>query len=1143
MGLSQSKDAVLECLKELGQGDQRLEPLKELFWSQLNYRRINSSISRRTWPDTVAEALATDPVLLASAGPDKDFRIIYAQLDADKLQLGAERPVVSRLLQDHPYALFVFSDSTQKHWHFLNVKDDKQHDKRRLFRRITVGPEEQLRTACERIAMLDVAHDTDWIRALRHPLGVNDIQHRHDQAFDVEEVGQGFYQGYRERFRSFVEAIDRSNKGKAHFMGDRGKHNVRRFTQLLLGRVLFLYFIQKKLWLNNEPEFLFTRFKPYQGHERRNYYWDILEPLFFEGLNRPGQQKKILKETCTIPYLNGGLFEAKKDFCEADELTHPVVPNSQFADLFAFLNSYNFTVAESTPLDQDVDIDPEMLGQVFENLLTAEDRHASGTYYTPRPIVSFMCRESIFQYLSGTTALTRALYDDLFEAPLDGRLPNIKADLARHVLTSLESIRILDPAVGSGAFLLGTLHELIHLRTVCGRMLGESETVQVARIGQWKREIVGNNIFGVDINHEACEIARLRLWLSMVVDQAEASPLPNLDYRIVQGDTLREHLDGEPILPPHTGPGFEKEHNLFGTIKPQGKLYVEERAKHTVSIVRHLADYFKTTADAEKRRLREAIQLDIGAILQEHWRTHEAHWKRESDLVLEKALQMHRKPEDLPRNWHAKLTEARAHQDRIDAERAAFKKDGTLPVTPLRLLFAEAFAATPSGFDIVIANPPYVRQELIRKLKPQLEKEFESFFCGTADLYTYFYKRGLDLLREGGVLCYIAPNKFMRAAYGANTRKLLTNNAMPELIIDFGDLPIFEATTYPAILLVKKGVSSESREISVAVMKDETKLVHLDEAIKSESFAMQVQDLSETGWTLERPEVLRLMKKLRDKGVPLGEYVKGRFYRGILTGFNEAFVIDEATRRQLIKEDPRSAELIKPWLRGRDIKKWRAEWAKLYLITIASSANKEWPWSDLRSDEKAFKVFEKSYTAIAKHLANYEKKLRERDDQGEFWWELRSCAYYGEFERPKIVYPNITKSNIFAFDTSAMFTNQKCFIIPTDDKYLLGVLNSSIVLTWFHSSLPLLRGGFFEPGAIFMGQLPVRTVSASHKTPIIKRVDGILKAPANSRSLEVEIDELLFELYGLTTVERNVIRHQAQALSKYENNDTCEESD
>lgn len=742
-----------------------------------------------------------------------------------------------------------------------------------------------------------------------------------------------------------------------------------------------------------------------------------------------------------------------------------------------------------------------------------------------------MCRESIFQYLSGATGLTRDSYDDLFEAPLDGRLPEINRDLARHILDSLRSIRILDPAAGSGAFLLGTLHELIHLRTVCGRMLGESEMVEAAHIGKWKREIVANNIFGADISHEACEIARLRLWLSLVVDEPEASPLPNLDYRIVQGDTLREQLDGEPIVPPQTGPSFEKEHNIFGTVKSQGKLYAGERAKRTVSIVRHLADYFHTTADAEKRRLRDAIQLDIGAILQEHWRTYEAHWKRESDLVLDKALQMHRKPEDLPRNWHAKLGEAQAHVNRIEAERQAFRKDGTLPVTPLRLLFAGAFAATPSGFDIVIANPPYVRQELIRQLKPQLKEEFESFFCGTADLYTYFYARGLDLLREGGVLCYIAPNKFMRAAYGAHTRKLLTSNATPKLIIDFGDLPIFEATTYPAILLIKKEVPTESREISVAVMKEEAKLVHLDETIKSESFAMQVQDLSETGWTLERPEVLRLMRKLREKGVPLGEYVKDCFYRGIVTGCNEAFVIDEATRRQLIKEDPRSAELIKPWLQGRDIKKWRAEWSKLFVLYV--------PWECQIND----------YPPIKEHLQNFKVVLARRPEvrEGRYpWYALGRYAaeYHTEFERPKIVWGNLATKPKFAIEEKPHYISAPANLIPSDDLYLLGLLNSTIC-SFLISFLAAVRGGsFLEFKPMYVEHLPVFLASSSQKNPIVKHVRSILEGPSSQRvsTLELQIDELFFDLYGLTADERQLILYRTVGQPNDDDDVEAEES-
>jgi hypothetical protein len=299
----------------------------------------------------------------------------------------------------------------------------------------------------------------------------------------------------------------------------------------------------------------------------------------------------------------------------------------------------------------------------------------------------------------------------------------------------------------------------------------------------------------------------------------------------------------------------------------------------------------------------------------------------------------------------------------------------------------------------------------------------------------------------------------------------------------------------------------------------------LGEVVQKGASTLPQSALNERGWTLDRADALKLMAKLREKGVRLEDYVKGRFYRGILTGLNEAFVINEETRKRLIKEDPKSKEIIKPWLRGRDIKKWRAEWVGLYIIAIASSANKKWPWSPGETRADPEKVFARTYPAIYAHLSQHKDALVRRDDQGEFWWELRSCAYYAEFERPKIVYPNITKTNIFSYDESRFLTNQKCFIIPSADKHLLGVLNSSIVMYWFKSTLPLLRGEFYEPSSIFMKDLSIFPATEKQKAPIIERVEDILRDPVGPHvlRLESEIDELIFDLYGLTEEERQMI--------------------
>lgn len=1131
---------VLDLLKDL----KGLDPLKQLFWSELNYSRVNQPLSRRGWTDAASKALADDPVLFASGGQDNGFHIIYARLAFDALLLGHERLVVTKLLKNHPYSLFVFSNKAQHRWHFINVKYHPDETKRRVFRRITILPNEHYRTAAERISMLDL----ESIQPELYGTSPLEIQARHDEGFDVEKIGKAFFLGYKEHFWSFVDEIRNNNRGRAHFNGEKGEKNLHRLTQLILGRVLFLYFIQKKIWLNSDKSFLRNLFAPYKESSGSAFYTKCLEPLFFNCLNNAGMNKRIGDACYEIPYLNGGLFEPRVELFEGDPVKGPLVPDRSFRRLFDFLNGYNFTIAESTPIDQDVDIDPEMLGKVFENILAAEDRHASGTYYTPRTIVEFMCRESLFHHLHEKTDIERRSYDDLFEAHLEGRYPSLSKDQARAVQGRLRDIKVLDPAAGSGAFLLGMLHELMHLRAVCGRVLGEPDAVQLAKLGEWKREMIGNNLFGVDNNPEACEIARLRLWLSMVVDEEEPSPLPNLDYRIVEGDTLREKLDGEPILPPRSGPGFETEDDLFRTLKPQGKLYAKERDERTASIVRHLSSYYRTNADAEKRRLRDAIKQDLAAIVEEHWKEHEEHWEREKNTVLEKALQMHKKPDELPRDWSNKLKEAGEHLERIRNEREKFKADGTWPVTPLRLFFAEAFAANPGGFDIVLANPPYVRQEIIRPIKPRLKEEFGEFFSSTADLYTYFYARGLDLLRPGGILCFIAPNKFMRAGYGKNTRKLLTTQAAPKVVIDFGELPVFKAGTDPAIVMVQKGHLAGDI-LTAADIKDASEIDRVAEVIRRSGFIMNVSDLSEDVWTLDRQEVMSLMKKMKQNCVPLSEYSKEQLYYGIKTGFNEAVVIDEVTKKRLIREDPQSKEVIKPWLRGRDIKKWQAEWARLHLITIASSSNKQWPWTDL-PDKKAEEAFARTYPAVYGHLAQFKKQMMKRDDQGEYWWELRSCAYYKNFERAKIIYPIIAKQMRAAYDHEGYLHNDKCFMISSADFFLMAIMNSSLMDYYFRQNFighgDPFAGGRLEFRGIFMEQMPVFPATSKQKAPIIKRVEKILalqssppvqggvtegrggfagepKQAAEIARLEREIDEETYKLYGLTEKEIGIV--------------------
>jgi len=1056
----------------------------------------------------------------------RGLSVIHLQGQSDgRLGKQLERVAIRRLKARYPLAWFIFSDASGRLWHFVNMKKEAVASggaNRLVLRRMEIAPEvaNRLRTSVERLAMI-----RDGLAACAN---ASEVQSLLDRGFDVEAVGKDFFGGYKEHFWRLVDAVIEHNKGKAWFMGEDGEINARHYAMLLMGRILFLHFIQRKGWLNGEQDFLAGRLNRFRNDPAgTGFLWDVLFPLFFEGLAVPGEEKRIGSEICRIPFLNGGLFEPHEDFREADELERPLIPNRLFLDFFAFLGRYNFTIAESTPLDQEVGVDPEMLGKVFENLLAKEDRHATGTYYTPRTIVSFMCRESLFQYLQGKAGLDRAQFRALLDHVWHGQPEGVDEDVCRRVLDALESVRVLDPAIGSGAFPLGMLHELVELKVACKRLLGESEESLLANMARLKTNTIERSLFGVDINVEACEIARLRLWLAMVVDEDAPTPLPNLDYHIVQGDTLREKLDGEPILPPRIEQAdsglAEQQTALPGLGAPQLSLgtTVGERARHTVNIIRALHEFYAASDAREKRRLKEEIETSLKAILNEHWDEKERHFNAEIDAVLEQAMQVGRDRTSLPRNWEKRLRVAEDGLQRIQEEREALEKDGRWPVTPLRLFFADVFAGSNPGFDIVIANPPYVRQEVIKPIKPQLKEEFGEFFASTADLYTYFYARGLDLLRQGGVLCFIAPNKFMRAGYGKNTRRLLARQAAPRIVIDFGDLPIFEATTYPSIVMVEKAAPDERDEARAAVFTEDAQIEHVEETLDAIGFPMPVAALKEDGWTLERPEVLALMEKLRERGTPLGEYVQGRFYRGVLTGLNEAFVIDEATRRRLIGEDPNSADIIRPWLRGRDIRKWKADWAGLYVIFSRRGTDID------------------RYPAIKRHLERFREDLEPKTSPSQRrgrkpglykWFEIQdNIAYYAEFERPKVVYADIAKHMRASYDTTGSFAANTMYIVPTDDLSLLAFLNSKL-FDWFARQNFQCLGNPWQGGRLrfiaqYMKTVPIIPASDLQKAPIIERVEAILAAPQapDVPHFESEIDDLVYRLYGLNEAEIAIV--------------------
>lgn len=729
--------------------------------------------------------------------------MIYCRLDSDRLSLASERRVMEKLHSDgHDRALFVFSDAGRVRWHFVNVRFSDDEGRRRLYRRITVGPREEHRTASERLAMLDL-DGMDGAYAL-------DVQARHEQAFAVEPVTNEFFGEYAKVFTRVERLVE----------GIADAERKRLFTQRLFNRLMFLAFVQKKGWLEfgGSTDYLPELWKDYERDDfgGKNFYRDRLKPLFFAGLspanevdvagiNNGGYTAEVFGD---VPPLNGGLFERDRDGSDDDDAI--VVPDAAIeAVLEDLFGRFNFTVTESTPLDVEVAVGPEVLGRVFEELVTG--RHETGSYYTPKPVVSFMCREALKGHLG---ARLESDSPEAIRRFVEEHDPSGLRD-GEGALEALRTVTVCDPACGSGAYLLGMLHELIDLRE---RLFAVRSLDAVSNYDR-KLEIIHKNLYGVDLDPFAVNIARLRLWLSLVVEfEGEGKPpsLPNLDFKIEAGDSL---------LAPDPSGGFDIDVIRYGQINELEELKARFLKAH----------------GPEKIRLRGEI-----------------------DGLLDEIS-----------GW--------AHPS------------GKVPGFDWQVQFAEVFAdnanGTSGGFDVILANPPYVRMELFKGIKPALRKNFPEVHSDRADLYVYFYGRALQLLGSGGMLAFISSNKWFRAGYGKKLRKLVADTTHVTSITDFGDLPVFEgATAYPMVFTAQKGRSATGEPTLFTLAKSlDPPYPDVAALVRDTGNRLPPDALNGSDWSLTDESTTVRLRKMKSAGVTLGEYVKGRLYYGVKTGLNKAF--------------------------------------------------------------------------------------------------------------------------------------------------------------------------------------------------------------------------------------------------------------
>ena len=961
------------------------------------------------------------------------------------------------------------------------------------------------------------------------------------EAFSVEPVTKAFFESYKALYDEKLTFLSKDQAivnifAKAYPQEDPQKA-ISTFIKKLLGRIVFLYFIQKKGWLGvpkdgkwgeGDKKFL----KNLYDNHNSGFYEKALAPLFFESLNKDrrddGNYSPIFD--CRIPFLNGGLFE--ENGVDRDEMLCELLDKEFFADIFELFELYNFTIDESTPSEIEVGIDPEMLGKVFENLI--DYNKELGAFYTRRGIVHFMCKNSLVLKLTQVFGeenkehIEKLIYNQ--ESDNDFARKN-----GRKILDTLKTLKILDPAIGSGAFPMGLLSEILSIHTTLDKTLDDSS------LAKSKRAIIENNIYGIDIDSDAIEIAKLRFWLSIAVDEEEPRPLPNLDFKFMQGNSLLETLDGFELLPKdllvtHSVPidslFSKKELGLQEDLLDYGN----RQNSAFISIKDNIHAFFKTTDPKEKQNIKENIRDEISKILEEQIENGEKQLVGiEKDIA---EIQAHggkesKRIKNLEKQYDKLFTQLNnAYKFQESFINRGFRTD---LLFLYKLFFGEVFQE--GGFDIVIGNPPYIRQEDIF-LKDQIKSEFGDFFNGKADIFTYFFAKGLQVLKPNGILSFITSNKWARAGYGTPLRKLILSNTFSSYI-DFNGVKAFEnATVDTSITTLIKSPSSkdwcfptfalQQSQNPQAVLDNEKMIFSL---LSYSSTSMPKSYLQEDSFVFGDTKLLSLKKKIETLGTPLKEWDITINY-GIKTGYNEAFIITTEKREEILRncqtQEEREAteQIIKKMLRGRDIKRYSYEWADLWLIGT-------FPSLKLNIDDYPSL---KSYLSKFRHRINQSGEKGCRKKTGNQWFETQdSIAYYGEFEKEKIVYSEIVREPQFFLSTKSFYAEATSFILTGKNlKYILGLLNNSFVAYIFKTFYA--GGGLGEKGyrykKAFLENLPIPKITESNQTTadkIIALVEEILKAKeqnpqANTSAQESKIDKFVYALYNFSPEEIEIIK-------------------
>ncbi|GCA81327.1 class I SAM-dependent DNA methyltransferase [Microcystis aeruginosa] len=883
--------------------------------------------------------------------------------------------------------------------------------------------------------------------------------------------------------------------------------------------------------------------------------YDDLNRLFFSVLaKKQSERSKDIQNTHTqVPYLNSSLFEPT-DLEQStivisnlrseniEIFAGTVLKDSQgkkrtgeinaLAYLFEFLNAYDFSSegGEAIQEDNKTLINASVLGLIFEKINGYKD----GSFFTPGFITMYMCRETIrraviekFNQSQGWDCQT---IEDVYN--------RIKDKTAANAI--INSLKICDPAVGSGHFLVSALNEIIAIKSELqilvdkeGKTLRdyrvevvndelivtdddgnlfeynprnrESQRVQET-LFQEKQRLIEGCLFGVDINPNSVKICRLRLWIELLKNayykaDNELETLPNIDINIKVGNSLISRF------------GLSNDLQVFSR---KSRLSIESY-KDAVRVYRNAED---KSQKREMERLISEIKSSFRQTLQGDNPLKKRLRGLETDLYsLENQILLF---EESPKEKKARERKISQLRNEIDKLRPQLEEieSGKIYHNAFewRFEFPEVLDDKGNfiGFDVIIGNPPYIRQEELKNIKPILQNNFVAY-SGTADLYVFFVELGFKILNEKGNFCYILPNKWMQAGYGTNLRKLLLKNQLLA-IIDFGSWQLFdEATTYPCIIRASK-YKNQSYFLSAIVknigFKNNFK-AYLDNIFN----VLNIEELDDNGWIISPQIEKNLLIKIGKKCVSLDEYIGKEAHYGIKTGLTEAFFIDNEIRNEILIIDPKSSEILKPVLRGRTIDKWYTLRDDLWLISTFPALN----------------IDIDSYPAIKEHLLKFGRERLEqsgkkgsRKKSSNRWFETQdNIRYWQEFEKPKIMYQSFQTKPCFMYDEQGLYCNNSMWIISKPDKFLLGILNSKMGWWLISKYCTAIQNGYQLIWQYFR-QILIPIISQEQQQPIIALVDQILTAKksnpkADTSELEKEINQIVYELYGLSEEEIGII--------------------